>query len=271
MPGLKPSVGKARGSPGRDPPQLWQAERVTALLGIASRLKLARLIQIVPAGSARVPLLAPAGFAGGADIVLLDETQAEANPAAAASMTLVRAAAQETQGLTGYLGRPGREAGRGADVVCLSEDDHDPARARAQLGRWTQIGRRCNTAAEIDAALADPEVGFLLVGPGREHLLHAADVAPPSDPAATPWFAVGGITQTSLDAVLRTGARRVAVGGAIIDASDPEAAARGFKERLRAAWNADPAMEAVTMAAFAPGPGLSFAPDPGPAATELRP
>ena len=156
MPGLKPSVGKARGSPGRDPPQLWQAERVTALLGIASRLKLARLIQIVPAGSARVPLLAPAGFAGGADIVLLDETQAEANPVAAASMTLVRAAAQETQGLTGYLGRPGREAGRGADVVCLSEDDHDPARARALLGRWTQIGRRCNTAAEIDAALADP-------------------------------------------------------------------------------------------------------------------
>jgi hypothetical protein len=80
MPGLKPSVGKARGSPGRDPPQLWQAERVTALLGIATRLKLARLIQIVPAGSPRVPLLAPAGFAGGADIVMLDETQAEANP-----------------------------------------------------------------------------------------------------------------------------------------------------------------------------------------------
>ena len=39
---------------------------MTALLGIATRLKLARLIQIVPAGSPRVRPLAAAGFSGGA-------------------------------------------------------------------------------------------------------------------------------------------------------------------------------------------------------------
>ena len=96
-------------------------------------------------------------------------------------------------------------------------------------------------------------------------------MAPPSDPASRPWFAVGGVTHTSLDAVLRTGARRVAVGGAIVEASDPEAAAHAFKERLRQAWQDDPAMEAVTMAAFNPGAGLTLAPEADPSTTELRP
>lgn len=225
---------------------------MTALLGIATRLKLARLIHIVPDVPDLVPVVAPASYLGGADVVMLDETLPGSHPDAdaGAQMLAIRTAARQSQGLTGYLGRPARAAELNADLVCLSEDRHDPAKARALLGEWTQIGRRCNTAAEIDAALADPQVGFLLVGPGRDHLLHAAQAAPANDPASKPWFAVGGITLASLDAVLRTGAMRVAVGGAITDASDPEAAAQAFKERLRQAWNADPTMEAVTKAAF---------------------
>lgn len=225
---------------------------MTALLAIATRMKLARLIQIVPDAPDLVPVLAPAAYTGGADVVMLDETLAEAtlDGTAASEMNAIRTAARQSQGLTGYLGRPARAAELGADLVCLSEDDHDPAKARKRLGEWTQIGRRCNTSAEIDAAIADPNVGFLLVGPSRDHLLHAAQVAPADDPASKPWFAVGGITLNSLDAVLRTGAMRVAVGAAISQASDPEAAAHAFKERLREAWNANPKMEAVTKAAF---------------------
>ena len=237
---------------GRDPPQVWQAGRVTALLGIATRLKLARLIQIVPAGSPRVRPLAAAGFSGGADIVMLDETRSPAR-AEASTLAAVGAVARETQGLTGHLGLPQRFAGSYADVVCLPPEADDVARVRSVVGPWVQVGRRCLSTEAIDAALADPEIGFLLVGPGRDLLLHASAVAPPSDPASRPWFAVGGVTHTSLDAVLRTGARRVAVGGAIVEASDPEAAAHAFKERLRQAWQDDPAMEAVTMAAFNPG------------------
>ena len=79
---------------GRDPPQVWQAGRVTALLGIATRLKLARLIQIVPAGSPRVRPLAAAGFSGGADIVMLDETR---SPARAEASTLAAVGAEPSR------------------------------------------------------------------------------------------------------------------------------------------------------------------------------
>lgn len=245
---------------------------MTALLGIATRVKLARLIHIVPWAPDLVPVLAPASYSGGADVVMLDETLPGSRPDAdpGAQMVALRTAARQSQGLTGYLGRPSRAAELNADLVCLSQDSHDPTKARALLGEWTQIGRRCNTSAEIDAALADPQVGFLLVGPGRDHLLHAATVAPPTDPASTPWFAVGGITLASLDAVLRTGAMRVAVGAAITQASDPEAAAAAFKERLRTAWNAEPAMEAVTASAFGGDVALELDPLTGaPAPTDL--
>ncbi|QIK72936.1 hypothetical protein G7070_12505 [Propioniciclava coleopterorum] len=245
---------------------------MTALLGIATRLKLARLIHIVPDAPDLVPVLAPASYLGGADVVMLDETLPESyrDAASGAQMAEIRIAARQSQGLTGYLGRPARAAELNADLVCLSEDRHDPKKARPALGEWTQIGRRCNSAAEIDAALADAEVGFLLVGPGRDHLLHAAKAAPADDPASKPWFAVGGITLASLDAVLRTGAMRVAVGGAITHASDPEGAAQAFKERLRDAWNANPKMEAVTKAAFGGDVVLELDPNTGaPKPTDL--
>lgn len=47
-----------------------------------------------------------------------------------------------------------------------------------------------------------------------------------------PWFAIGGIDLSNLDQVLEAGARRVVVVRAILDAPDPERAARAFRERL---------------------------------------
>ncbi len=86
---------------------------MTALLAIATRMKLARLIQIVPDAPDLVPVLAPAAYTGGADVVMLDETLAEAtlDGTAASEMNAIRTAARQSQGLTGYLGRPAR-AGR---------------------------------------------------------------------------------------------------------------------------------------------------------------
>lgn len=49
-----------------------------------------------------------------------------------------------------------------------------------------------------------------------------------------PWFAIGGITLENLDEVLAAGARRVCVVSAILNAADPAAACRQFKDRLRA-------------------------------------
>lgn len=220
-------------------------------MGIATRLKLARLLYIAPDDAGRLATLAAAGFAGGADAVLLPEARA------AGGLATVRDAARATQGLTGLLGAVPPAEGT-PDLVVLDDDD-DAARVRARVGEWTRIGRRCNAADEVDAALADRHVDFLLVGPGRDHLRHAAEVAPPHDPASKPWFAVGGVSPESLDAVLRAGALRVAVGTAITRASDPEQATRRLKDRLRQAWQADPRLEAVRASAFGPSPKLDLA------------
>jgi thiamine-phosphate pyrophosphorylase len=68
--------------------------------------------------------------------------------------------------------------------------------------------------------------------------------------SAKPWFAIGGINAENLDEVLAAGARRVCVVRPITQASDPEAAARALSDRLREAWQRDPAMERYTFAAL---------------------
>lgn len=251
---------------------MWQAGPVTALMGIATRLRLARLIHLAPDAPDAAGELARAAFAGGADaVVLLEDLGAPiADGTAEAGLPAIREAARTTQGLTGYLGRPMRAAQLAPDLLVLADDEADAARTRARVGRWTMIGRRCNAGAEVDAALADPGVDFLLVGPGLDHIRHAAAVAPPHDPAAKPWFAVGGVTLDTLDTVLRAGARRVAVGAAISGASNPEEATLALKDRLRRAWNDDPRMEAVTAAAFGTSAGLGLRPGVDVPGTDLH-
>lgn len=51
----------------------------------------------------------------------------------------------------------------------------------------------------------------------------------------TPWFAIGGITLSNLDAVLEAGARRICVVSAILCAPDIAKACQAFKDRLRSA------------------------------------
>ncbi|MFV0406767.1 MAG: thiamine phosphate synthase [Propioniciclava sp.] len=232
---------------------------MTALMGIATRLKLARLLYIAP-DTGVVSSLARPVFAGGADIIALadDVTEPIADDTAEEALAGILEAARTTQGLSGYFGRPVSAARLSPDIVVLVDPEANTARARELLGEWSVIGRECHDHEEIDAALADPSVDFLLVGPGLELVRYAVSVAPPSDPSAKPWFAVRGISPQTVDVVIRAGAMRVAVGAAITDAEDPGAVAEELKDQLRHAWNEHPEMEAVTMAAFGTGPTLSF-------------
>jgi thiamine-phosphate pyrophosphorylase len=50
-----------------------------------------------------------------------------------------------------------------------------------------------------------------------------------------PWFAIGGINPSNLDAVLEAGARRICVVSAILNAPDPAKACQFFKNRIRSA------------------------------------
>ena len=119
-----------------------------------------------------------------------------------------------------------------ADYVHLGQDDLPVAAAR-QLG--LAVGQSTHANDEIDAADAD----YIGVGPvyptptkegraavGLELVRYAAAHA------ERPWFAIGGIDQTTVADVVAAGATRIAVVRAIGDAADPERAARTLRAAL---------------------------------------
>jgi thiamine-phosphate pyrophosphorylase len=124
----------------------------------------------------------------------------------------------------------------GADGVHLGQDDLSLEEARAAWGGL--IGRSTHglrQAIEAQAQGADYiGVGPLFATPtkpgrpaiGLELLRSVARQV------AIPWFAIGGIETANLEAVLSTGATRVAVVRAVCAAPDPRAAARELRRRL---------------------------------------
>jgi thiamine-phosphate pyrophosphorylase len=237
---------------------------VTVRLGLSTRLGLARLLFITDCrGTGDLAELADAALGGGVDMVQLRDPSAGEDAQLEAISTL-RGVAHRDQGLIANYGDVRLAAKANADVLQLSAFGPDAASAHAALHRWALVGRSCHSVAEVGAAIAEDGVDFFTVSPvfntagvGRAGLTlvaHAAKAAPPGDPASRPWFAVGGINAANLDQVLAAGARRIGVTRAIATADDPHAAAEELKERLRKAWNDDPAMEQVTFSAFSAPP-----------------
>lgn len=231
---------------------------VTALIGIKTRLHLARLLFVTDGRDGLGPLVTSV-CRGGADAVALEDTTLRTADALAA-LGDIRKAARTAKALIVYRGSADVAGESGADALILAGDRTDATKARRVLSEWALVGRSCNSTDEVDAALADPAVDFLLVGPGLEHIRRAAEKAPADKVGSKPWFAAGGITERTLDIVLRAGAMRVAVGAAIRNADDPEAAARAIGDRMRTAWADNPAMDAVTDAAFGDQPTATLAP-----------
>ncbi|MCC6496153.1 MAG: thiamine phosphate synthase [Propionibacteriaceae bacterium] len=234
---------------------------MTALLGLATRLGLARLMLITGTRSEVGDLaeFIDAGFAGGVDLVQLRDPDADPDTLLAA-LRVLRDVGYRYQGLVSVYESGALAEKFQADLLHLSERGEKAAAARGHLHKWGLIGRSCHSRAQIEVAVADPDVNYLTVGPvygglpvgdaGLGLIQHAAKVAPPSDPKSKPWFAVGGITAANLDEVIAAGARRIAVSRAITDADDPEAAAMALKDRLRHVWNEDPAMQGLTLKLF---------------------
>ena len=115
----------------------------------------------------------------------------------------------------------------------LRERDMTPAAARAELGPTVPIGRSVHT---LEGAVAATEADYVLAGHvysspskpglaplGLEGLAQIVAVAP------CPVIAIGGITPDRVAEVIRTGARGVAVIGAIVEADNPRAAAGALR------------------------------------------
>jgi thiamine-phosphate pyrophosphorylase len=127
----------------------------------------------------------------------------------------------------------------GADGVHLGQEDEPPARAREILGPDAIVGRSVGTVEEACRAVREGAdylgVGTVFATPTKPDakvagLALVEGVARENLPL--PWFAIGGITRETAPEVAAAGAPGFAVVRAILDAEDPEAAARELRSFL---------------------------------------
>jgi len=231
------------------------------MMSLAHRLRAARLYLCTDARERQGDLadFLRAAFAGGVDVVQIRQKNM-ARDAELAALEVARSAAVATSGIVCVNDSPRIAKAFAADMLHLGQTDGSARKARRSLHEWALVGRSTHTPEQADEAVADPDVSYFAVGPvhatptkpdyvpvGLDLVRHAARVAPVADVGAKPWFAIGGLDAGNLDQVIEAGARRVVVVRAITEASDPQAAARVLKDRLRQAWSDDPALASYAL------------------------
>lgn len=182
----------------------------------------------------------------GIDIVQLREKHLEAREELAALEVVADAAARHGV-LWSVNDRADLAVVSGAPVLHVGQGDLAVDDVRRIVGRQTLVGLSTHDASQLTAAVDLPGLDYVCVGPvwatptkqgrpaaGLDLLDVATRLAPPDDPAAMPWFAIGGIDLANLDEVLHRGARRVVVVRAITEADDPAAATAALAKKLRA-------------------------------------
>ncbi len=125
-----------------------------------------------------------------------------------------------------------------ADGVHLGQHDAPVTFAREILGSHKIVGRSTTNKQELNKAIAE-RADYVGVGPfyetptkpgkaaaGTEYIDYVKAKCP------VPWFAIGGIDLNNINAVLTTGAQRVAVVRAIMQAEQPTQVTRQFLSQL---------------------------------------
>lgn len=211
-----------------------------------SALRAARLYLCTDAriGRGDLPAFLDAVLGAGVDVVQLRHKGLEARAELRLLETFAEACARHGR-LLAVNDRADIAFAAGAPVLHLGQDDLPTAAARRILGPQVPLGRSTHDETQVDAALADPLTGYFCVGPcwptptkpgraapGLDLVRYAARRAPAGDPAAPPWFAIGGVDLTTVDEVVAAGARRVVVVRAVTEAEDPAAAVRALLDRL---------------------------------------
>jgi thiamine-phosphate pyrophosphorylase len=175
-----------------------------------------------------------AALGGGVDIVQLRIKNASDEQVLAAAQRF--AAACASHGALFIINdRPDLAIEAGADGVHVGQDDVAAAAARELIGPELLVGLSTHTPAQVDAAAA-AGVDYIGVGP-----VHATPTKPgrpavglavvryAATRATVPFFAIGGIDESNVGAVIAAGAQRIAVVRALTDAADPERVARALR------------------------------------------
>ncbi|QNI68114.1 thiamine-phosphate pyrophosphorylase [Synechococcus sp. BMK-MC-1] len=125
-----------------------------------------------------------------------------------------------------------------ADGVHLGQEDLPQHEARRLLGNEKLIGRSTHALAQLEAAQQEG-ADYAGVGPVFATATKADRqpaglnwVKEACAAARIPWFAIGGITATTLPRVREAGAQRVAVVSAIMASEDPASASRQLLDLL---------------------------------------
>ncbi len=125
-----------------------------------------------------------------------------------------------------------------ADGVHLGQDDMPSKIVRNLIGEDMLIGKSTHCLDQLYIAQAE-NCDYLGVGP-----VNSTKTKPSTQPvginyvrealqnASLPWFAIGGINSSNLNELYTTGSQKIAVSGAIMNASDPSKASKELLERL---------------------------------------
>lgn len=187
-----------------------------------------------------LPQAAARAVAGGVNIVQLREKDLPARDLLALAAALRAAIAGRA--LLVVNDRADVALAAGADGVHLPEDGLPVAEARRLVGPARLVGRSVHS---VDAAVRAEADGadYIVVGPIYPTRSHPD--APAAGPGLlsqvrravrVPVLAIGGVTAATAAEALAAGASGVAVISAILGSEDPEAAARGLRSALDAAW-----------------------------------
>ncbi len=147
--------------------------------------------------------------------------------------------------------RPRVALAAGADGVHVGQEDMPVAQVRELVGPDVLVGLSTHAPTEIDTATAgfDAAAGARRGGVANVDYIGVGPVyATPTKPgrpavglelvryaarhSRLPFFAIGGIDADNVEAAIEAGTRRVAVVRAIVDAADPEQAARTLRGAL---------------------------------------
>ncbi len=131
----------------------------------------------------------------------------------------------------------------GADGVHVGQEELTVKDVRSVVGTRMLVGVSTHSLQQAQQAVLDGAC-YLGVGPvfasNTKQFASLAGTAFVGEVAAEiglPWFAIGGINVQNVGQVMAAGARRVAIGSAIVDAPDPGQAAQELLAELQKAGN----------------------------------
>ena len=236
--------------------------RVTALIGLNAKLRLARTLAIVDMRHDDIEGFVSNLFDAGADMIQFRDPDAPLAQIGAAVVAAQQVALTRHK-LVAVTGDLVLAKAVMADVL-VGGRGLDPGLAHGRLHEYALVGLPVFSPADLYSTGSSPDVDFALVGPvhmapgslaqapGLALVREAAAAMPAGDPAGTPWFAVGGITAQNIGEAIDAGARRA---GLVVTVDADLAAVAAVSSALRAAWDADPDLKDFAFRVLGGGPG----------------